>query len=590
MYQIGLEDIKVKRVKGEPITDALDPHSCFSNEMTLSVYTWMKMYIMCGSNPEDRDEMRDVSIAIAKTFRDDPVHISEHGTFSKKFQESAPYHYFLSTVDPSKKTHQQPLSVHFHEIIDYTEGIIVESFHINFMVEISWILNEYMLACQDPKMTILYGTLVDAKFMYDIPFDVELQQCKMPEFGCHHSKISILKYDDNSVRIIISSANLYAQDWHGRTQGLWISPRLPYLPASAEDSEGESTTNFKHDIIQYLSCYSEPQVFGWISLLYRIDFSAVNVFFIGSVPGYHEGPNLNLWGHLKLKKILSEHVILPENSKDWTAIAQSSAVGVYGSYYQRWLKSHIVQPMSQGKLNLPRTPPFKFIYPTQRSYNNSFDSKLGVTCLMYNKDSHMNQKWIKDYLCDWKSDSTNRTKAMPHIKCYTRLSPDESEVLYFLSTSANLSKGAWGKMLRKDTIQYLANYEAGVLFIPQIMIQRSTFPVTESAFTEAPIFKLPFDLPLTPYQTDDEPFVIIRCQDARLAVEIDHHIYEKHPTAINIFMGKVPSCREYHRNDFDDIDYDDDEDHDDDSSLDDSHECDYDLEEIDRKFCEAFEC
>ncbi|CAB0033249.1 unnamed protein product [Trichogramma brassicae] len=123
----------------------------------------------------------------------------------------------------------------------------------------------------------------------------------------------------------------------------------------------------------------------------------------------------------------------------------------------------------------------------------------------------------------------------------------------------------------------------------QFTIQRSTFPVSESAFTEAPIFKLPFDLPLTPYQTDDEPFVIIRCQDARLAVEIDHHIYEKHPTAVNIFMGKVPSCREYHRNDFDDIDYDDDEDHDDDSSLDDSHECDYDLEEIDRKFCEAFD-
>ena len=60
---------------------------------------------------------------------------------------------------------------------------------------------------------------------------------------------------------------------------------------------------------------------------------------------------------------------------------------------------------------------------------------------------------------------------MPHIQCYTRISPDESEIPWFVMTSANLSKGAWGKMLRNETCQYLANYEAGIVFIPQIMVK-----------------------------------------------------------------------------------------------------------------------
>lgn len=59
---------------------------------------------------------------------------------------------------------------------------------------------------------------------------------------------------------------------------------------------------------------------------------------------------------------------------------------------------------------------------------------------------------------------------MPHMKCYARISPDESEMAWFILTSANLSKGAWGKMLKNGTVQALYNYEAGVLFLPQFIV------------------------------------------------------------------------------------------------------------------------
>lgn len=43
-------------------------------------------------------------------------------------------------------------------------------------------------------------------------------------------------------------------------------------------------------------------------------------------------------------------------------------------------------------------------------------------------------------------------------------------------------------------------------------IDRPTFPIKESSSSQAPVFLLPYDLPLTPYQPDDEAFTII--QDA----------------------------------------------------------------------------
>ena len=108
---------------------------------------------------------------------------------------------------------------------------------------------------------------------------------------------------------------------------------------------------------------------------------------------------MNLWGHLRLKKILSKYSTLLENSVDWPVVAQSSAVGVFGSDYDSWLKSHIVNSMSQEQeKKIKELPEFKFIFPTHKSHSQSYDANYGVTCLMYNHDSHLEQAWITNYL------------------------------------------------------------------------------------------------------------------------------------------------------------------------------------------------
>lgn len=64
---------------------------------------------------------------------------------------------------------------------------------------------------------------------------------------------------------------------------------------------------------------------------------------------------------------------------------------------------------------------------------------------------------------------------MPHIKSYTRISPDRTQIPWFVLTSANLSKGAWGSVTRNGASHYIMNYEAGVVFLPKFIVSKIFF-------------------------------------------------------------------------------------------------------------------
>ena len=46
------------------------------------------------------------------------------------------------------------------------------------------------------------------------------------QFGTHHTKMMIMKYDEG-IRIVIHTANLTSDDWYEKSQGFWISPLFP---------------------------------------------------------------------------------------------------------------------------------------------------------------------------------------------------------------------------------------------------------------------------------------------------------------------------------------------------------------------------
>ncbi|XP_066397824.1 tyrosyl-DNA phosphodiesterase 1-like isoform X4 [Miscanthus floridulus] len=53
---------------------------------------------------------------------------------------------------------------------------------------------------------------------------------------------------------------------------------------------------FENDLVDYLSALKWPE--------FRVNLPEVRL--IGSVPGYHVGPNIRRWGHMKLRNVLDE--------------------------------------------------------------------------------------------------------------------------------------------------------------------------------------------------------------------------------------------------------------------------------------------
>lgn len=141
------------------------------------------------------------------------------------------------------------------------------------------------------------------------------------------------------------------------------------------------------------------------------------------------------------------------------------------------------------------------------SYNNvlaGHDGLLSGGGLPYRREIHMKQRWLEGHLQLWRANQRHRTKALPHIKSYCRYSEQEG-LYWFCLTSANLSKAAWGSMNKGlGQVLRISNYEMGVLFLPQIMLNKPTFCLTAGGAD--PPFPMPYDLPLVSYSIDDTPF------------------------------------------------------------------------------------
>lgn len=87
--------------------------------------------------------------------------------------------------------------------------------------------------------------------------------------------MGIYAYEDGSIRVVISTANLYAEDWSDYCQGIWVSPNLPLLSADKKETDGAGPTDFKGSLVSYLKHYKLGILEEWIERVKRADFSAV---------------------------------------------------------------------------------------------------------------------------------------------------------------------------------------------------------------------------------------------------------------------------------------------------------------------------
>lgn len=246
----------------------------------------------------------------------------------------------------------------------------------------------------------------------------------------------------------------------------------------------------------------------WLVHIRKADFSSIKVFLVTSIPGaYHETTNGYAHGHARISWLLSKFSAPIEDNSP--IVAQCSSIGSLGTSIAGWISSDFINSFRRDTkpLGLRGTPSFRLIYPSFNNVSNSHDGLLGGGCLPYGSDTHQKQPWLQEYLYQWRADCRYRSRAMPHIKTYCRWT--NKRLHWFMLTSANLSKAAWGTFNKTAKVSppiRINNYEAGVLFLPKFISKTDYFSMDQSD-KSTPVFPMHYDIPLKKYAVDDTPFL-----------------------------------------------------------------------------------
>ncbi|XP_063080161.1 tyrosyl-DNA phosphodiesterase 1 [Engraulis encrasicolus] len=427
-------------------------------------------------------------------------------------EETETYRFFLNKVVGLEKKYNTG-AMHIRDILSPMFGTLKESVQFNYCFDIPWMVKQYPEEFRDKPLMIVHGEKRESKarlIQQAQPFpQVRFCQAKLDiAFGTHHTKMMLLWYEEG-FRVVILTSNMIRADWYQKTQGMWMSPLYPPLPDGSPESEGESPTHFKRDLIHYLQSYRAPELADWIQRIREHDLSDSSVYLIGSTPGRYVGADMEKWGHLRLRKLLSEHTRPVPNSEEWPVIGQFSSIGSMGLDKTKWLAAEFQRTLTTLGKSHDRDPPMQLVYPSVDNVRTSLEGYPAGGSLPYSIQTAQRQVWLHSYFHHWRAETTGRSQAMPHIKTYMRASPDYSELAWFLVTSANLSKAAWGGLEKNNTQVMVRSYELGVLFLPSAFNMR-TFRVQKNVFPAdggSKGFPVPFDLPPQRYSGKDQPWI-----------------------------------------------------------------------------------
>ncbi|XP_054714721.1 tyrosyl-DNA phosphodiesterase 1-like isoform X2 [Uloborus diversus] len=468
----------------------------------------------------------------SQCYRKNPDHLREFYHPSKEIQKSPAvkssspsindtscnmktqnYNFFVTKVNGIPQRFNGGLSYGIKDLLSFKDGTLIASAHFNYMFDVPWLIQQYPEKYRSCPLTIVHGAERESKKALEKSAanhrNIKFCQAKLDiPFGTHHTKMMFLLYQEG-FRIIIHTSNIVDSDWDQKTQGMWVSPLLRPLH-NASVTEGESPTNFKSDLLDYISSYGAPELDEWRETIKKHDFSPIRVVLIGSVPGRHVGSRKTSFGHLKVRKILNSQGPSKEVcSSDWPLIAQFSSIGSLGASPDQWLLSEFAASLGTVKDSSAsmKSSSLKLVYPSVENVRKSLEGYPAGASLPYSIKVAQKQQYLRNFLHQWKSDKLGRTEASPHIKTYIRVSPDNAKIAWFLLTSANLSKAAWGTLEKKGAQFMIRSYELGVMFLPKYFGMDMFSVPSKNVKNFSEIFPIPFDIPVEPYSSTDQPWI-----------------------------------------------------------------------------------
>ncbi|XP_012495858.1 PREDICTED: tyrosyl-DNA phosphodiesterase 1 [Propithecus coquereli] len=427
-----------------------------------------------------------------------------------------PFQFYLTRVSGIKPKYNSG-ALHIKDILSPLFGTLVSSAQFNYCFDVDWLIKQYPPEFRKKPILLVHGDKREAKARLHAeakPYEnISLCQAKLDiAFGTHHTKMMLLLYEEG-LRVVIHTSNLIHEDWHQKTQGIWLSPLYPRI-AHGTHTSGESTSHFKADLISYLMAYNDPSLKDWIDIIHEHDLSETKVYLIGSTPGRFQGSQKDNWGHFRLRKLLKEHASSMPAAESWPVVGQFSSIGSLGADESKWLSSEFKESLltlgKESKTLGKSAVPLHLIYPSVENVRTSLEGYPAGGSLPYGIQTAEKQNWLHSYFHKWSAETSGRSRAMPHIKTYMRPSPDFSKIAWFLVTSANLSKAAWGALEKNGAQLMIRSYELGVLFLPSAF-GLDSFKVKQKFFSsnQEPMatFPVPYDLPPELYGSKDRPWI-----------------------------------------------------------------------------------
>ncbi|CAL5412027.1 unnamed protein product [Camellia sinensis] len=297
---------------------------------------------------------------------------------------------------------------------DVIEGNVVMAVLSNYMVDMDWLISACPTLKKVPRVLVIHGesdgTLEHMK--RSKPANWILHKPPLPiSYGTHHSKAMLLVYP-RGVRIIVHTANLIYVDWNNKSQALWMQD-FPWKDGN-NSSKG---CGFESDLIDYLSALKWPEFTANIPALgnfninstffKKFDYSSAApwVRLIGSVPGYHKGPNLKKWGHMKLRTILQE-CIFDKKFRKSPLVYQFSSLGSLDEKWMSELASSMSSGVSEDKMPLGLGEPL-IIWPTVEDVRCSLEGYAAGNAVP-SPLKNVEKEFLKKYWAKWKASHTGR--------------------------------------------------------------------------------------------------------------------------------------------------------------------------------------
>ncbi|KAJ6764329.1 TYROSYL-DNA PHOSPHODIESTERASE 1 [Salix koriyanagi] len=228
----------------------------------------------------------------------------------------------LQVMDCGSSSHPNVISL--PELL-YPVESISRIFIATFTSDILWFLSHCEIPCHLPVTIACHNTercwnsspdyrtsvpytdfpnlvVVFPPFPESIAFG---QDRKRKGIACHHPKLLVLQRED-SIRVIITSANLVSNQWNNVTNTVWWQdfparsapdPSPLFIRVSDGDANKDSRSDFAAQLAGFMASLviNVPSQAYWISELTKYNFEGANGHLVTSVPGIHSRRSPNAY-------------------------------------------------------------------------------------------------------------------------------------------------------------------------------------------------------------------------------------------------------------------------------------------------------